>query len=118
MNFDELSVDMNVDKRALAVVAKELQLHRCKASVWEMALDRAKAKQSNPELEYARLRCRELSCQTTFRAANDECYRSCGRGEIVVGLRRRWLSSLAEGSVLALFILLLVGFSVSSLGLF
>lgn len=109
---------MNVDKKALAVVAKELQLHRCKASVWERALDRAKAKQSNPELEYARLRCRELSCQTTFRAANDECYRSCARGEIIVGLRRRWLLSLVEGGALALFMLLLLVFSVSGSGLF
>ncbi len=116
MNLDKLRIDMNLDKRALAVVAKELQLHRCKASVWELAVDRAKVRHSDPKLEYARLRCRELSCQTTFRAANDECFHACSRGEVVVALRRRWVSSLAEGGVLMLFTLLLLGFSVGRLG--
>ncbi len=106
---------MNLDKRALAVAAKELQLHRCKASVWALALDLAKAKQSDPKLEYARLRCRELSGQTTFKAANDECFHTCGRGEILLALRKRWLSSVIEGGTLLFFLILLLGFSAGNI---
>ncbi|MGH1373694.1 MAG: hypothetical protein ACRBBW_16755 [Cellvibrionaceae bacterium] len=109
---------MNLDKRALAVVAKELQLHRCKASVWELAKDRARERSSDPKLEYARLRCRELSRQTTFRAANDECFHASSRGEVLAALRKRGLSSAVEGGMLAFITLLLVGFSVASLGVF
>lgn len=109
---------MSVNNRVLAVVAKEIQLHRCKESVWEKAVLRAQLQHSNPQLEYARLRCRQLAQGAMDGAANDEVvaphYDST---EVVIGLRKRSLSGLVEVGCVCVVTLLVAVFAITQAGL-
>lgn len=124
-----------MNRKALSVVAKELQLHRCKPQVWELALLEAQRKRTQPHVEYARLRCRQLEQLTQGRPdvvncapdlgavdvggfpANDLPEPDYDRAQVIAGLQRRWRASLIEGGMLLLCAVLLLGFSAQRSGL-
>jgi len=109
---------MSVNNRVLAVVAKEIQLHRCKQSVWEIAVLRAQMQRSTPQLEYARLRCRQLTQGAMDRAANDDTSATIHEhSEVIVGLRQRWLAGVVEVGCVFVVTLLVAVYAIQSIGL-
>ncbi len=108
---------MGVDRKALAVAAREIQLHRCKSSIWALAIESARHKHTSVKIEYARLRCRDLSLHYIGSEANDESRCLTEREDIVAAVHQRWRAVLLEGGGLLLLIAALLGIMAQGVGL-
>ncbi|MAZ89863.1 MAG: hypothetical protein CL693_19685 [Cellvibrionaceae bacterium] len=108
---------MAVDRKALAVAAREIRLQRCKASIWELAIESSRRKHTSVKVEYARLRCRELSLHYVGDAANDESRCRAERADIVAGVHQRWRAVLLEGGGVLLLIAGLLALMAQGVGM-
>lgn len=107
---------MSVNRKALAVAAREIQLRRCKPPIWELAIECARRKHTSVKTEYARLRCRELSLSYVDEAANDEAQCANVQADIVACIDQRWRAVLLEGGGVVLLIASLLSLMAQGVG--